>query len=154
LLGASSSAVLAVNDRAGPPLAVPITFAIIGDGPEETLVFAVDHKPKASRRLRRLRLIEADPRVAVLASGYDDDWRRLWWVRADGTAVIHPAAAGPSGASGAPGAAGAPGEERGRAVRALTDRYPQYAGHEPRGELVAIRIEAITGWSGADLAAD
>jgi PPOX class probable F420-dependent enzyme len=143
LLGASSSAVLAVNDRAGPPLAVPITFAITGDGHEETLVFAVDHKPKASRRLRRLRLIEADPRVAVLADGYDDDWRRLWWVRVDGTAVILPAAA-----------AGAPGEERERAVRALTDRYPQYAGHEPRGELVAIRIEAITGWSGADLAAD
>ena len=50
-------------------------------------------------------------------------------------------------------AAGAPGEERERAVRALTDRYPQYAGHEPRGA-VAIRIEAITGWSGADLPAD
>ena len=113
LLSAAPSAVLAVNDRGGPPLAVPITFAITGAGREETLVFAVDHKPKTSRRLRRLRLIEADPRVAVLADRYDDDWRLLWWVRADGSAVILPA-----------GAAGVLGEERERAVRRPDRQVP------------------------------
>ena len=55
---------------AGPHL-VPVCFAVDGD----TIWSAVDAKPKRSRELQRLRNIEADPRVAVLADHYtDDDW--------------------------------------------------------------------------------
>ena len=49
---------------------------------------AVDHKPKTTRRLQRLINIEQNPSVALLAEDYDEDWERLWWVRAEGVAVI------------------------------------------------------------------
>jgi PPOX class probable F420-dependent enzyme len=138
LLAASRSAVLALNDAGGSPLAVPITFALlsIGEG-DDVLVFAVDHKPKSGAPLRRLRLIAADPRVAVLADGYDDDWRQLWWVRADGSAEVLPA--------------GTSDPLRERALAALLAKYLQYRERPPRDEVVVIRVDRLSGWSGADL---
>src|SRR5579862_2932491 len=67
------------------PHLVPITFALIG---ESTLVTAVDHKPKRTTALRRLANIAAHPQVSVLVDHYEDDWDRLWWVRADGRARV------------------------------------------------------------------
>ena len=64
---------------AGAPHVVPIVFALVG----ETVFSAVDAKPKRSRDLQRLANVRADPRCALLVDHYEDDWRRLWWVRAD-----------------------------------------------------------------------
>jgi PPOX class probable F420-dependent enzyme len=75
---------LATADESGRPLLVPVTFALDGD----LAYFAVDHKPKTTRNLKRLRNIEANPQVSLLADEYDEDWTQLWWVRADGTATI------------------------------------------------------------------
>ena len=86
LLTTADHAVLAVNDAAGAPLVVPVTVAALDVDAAACLAFAVDHKPKSGARLRRLRLVEADPRVAVLAEHYEADWTRLWWARADGRA--------------------------------------------------------------------
>jgi len=108
---------------AGPHL-VPICFAVDGD----TVWSAVDDKPKRTRALQRLRNVEADPRVALLADHYDDaDWSRLWWVRADGTARI---------VGDAP-----------PAVDLLVARYPQYAEQRPQGPLLAVTVTRWSGWS-------
>jgi len=91
-------------DPDGRPHLVPLTFALgsrargAGSGPEDHIYSAVDAKPKSSTDLRRLRNIRVNPRVAVLADHYEDDWDGLWWVRADGQAAIldDPAAMAPA----------------------------------------------------------
>ena len=125
-LADSSVAVLASMTPDGKPHAVPICFALDGN----VLYFAVDHKPKRTKDLARLRNIAANPVVAVLAEHYEHDWNRLWWVRADGIARVV--------------------EDRERIARAielLMDRYAQYRGNPPDGPVVEIAIGRITGWS-------
>ncbi len=63
---------------------MPVTFAVQGD----IIVIAIDHKPKRSTNLKRLRNIVDNPRVSLLVDRYDDDWSQLWWVRADGVAAV------------------------------------------------------------------
>ena len=111
----------------GGPHVVPITFALTREG----LYSAIDWKPKSGRHLRRLENIRADPRVAVLVDHYEDDWRRLWWVRVDGTARILTS-----------------GPERSLALAALVEKYEQYRRRPPAGEVVAVTPERWSGWTG------
>jgi PPOX class probable F420-dependent enzyme len=120
---------LATADAAGRPHLVPITFALL----DETIYSAVDGKPKRTRALRRLANVAANPRVAVLADHYEDDWERLWWARADGAARILDAAL--------PEALGA--------LAALAARYERYRTQPPPGPILAIDVERWSGWSGA-----
>ena len=64
---------------------MPVVFALF----DAVIYTAVDAKPKSTQRSRRLANIEANPHVSVLVDHYADDWSQLWWVRADGVAVIH-----------------------------------------------------------------
>jgi PPOX class probable F420-dependent enzyme len=116
---------LATTDEAGRPHIVVTTFAVDGD----RLYTAVDAKPKRTRDLRRLRNIRANPHVAVLADHYEDDWTRLWWVRADATAEILEGAA------------------MARPIALLRERYPQYRDAPPEGPVIAIAVERWTGWA-------
>src|SRR5438067_11615009 len=75
---------LATVGPADRPHLVPCTFAVEGD----RIVSVVDAKPKRTTALRRLDNIRANPNVTVLEDRYDEDWRRLWWGRADGTATV------------------------------------------------------------------
>jgi len=68
----------------GAPHLVPVVFVLEGD----TVWLVVDEKSKRHRRLQRLVNIRAEPRVSLLVDSYDEDWSRLWWVRADGRARI------------------------------------------------------------------
>jgi len=126
-LAGSKVAHLATVNGEGRPHIVPIVFALDGD----KLYFAVDAKPKKTTRLARLKNIAANPAVSVLVDHYEDDWTRLWWVRADGTARIVTGAA-----------------EAEHAVDLLAKRYEQYVTERPAGPVVAIRIDRLTGWSG------
>ncbi|HCO03481.1 MAG TPA: TIGR03668 family PPOX class F420-dependent oxidoreductase [Actinobacteria bacterium] len=118
---------LATADAGGVPHVVPFAFVLLGD----TLYWAVDHKPKRSRDLKRLSNIVANPNVEVVVDAYDDDdWSRLWWVRAAGTASIVTNEA-----------------ERTRALDALAGKYPQYVARKPDGPVTAIRLTRVTGWS-------
>jgi PPOX class probable F420-dependent enzyme len=117
---------LATANAEGRPHIVPISFALEGD----TIYFAVDSKPKRTRNLKRLRNIAANPAVSVLFDHYEDDWSRLWWVRADGTARVVDDHA-----------------EAGRALDLLVSRYPEYRRARPDGPVVAISIIGISGWS-------
>ncbi|HEY1456467.1 MAG TPA: TIGR03668 family PPOX class F420-dependent oxidoreductase, partial [Candidatus Dormibacteraeota bacterium] len=66
------------------PHVVPVCFVLEGN----SIYFAVDSKPKRTRDLKRLRNIATNPRVTVLIDHYEEDWRRLWWVRVDGLARV------------------------------------------------------------------
>jgi PPOX class probable F420-dependent enzyme len=110
----------------GAPHVVPLTFAVDGD----TLVSAVDDKPKRSRDLQRLRNLEADPRASVIIDEYAEDWSLLWWVRVDGRVEV------------------VTDEPRRRDLLApLVAKYEQYADRPPEGPVVLLRIERVTSWS-------
>lgn len=114
------------------PHLVPLTFALLED---DTVVSAVDQKPKRTLALKRLANIAGDPRVALLADEYADDWGTLWWVRADGEARTVE-----------------PGQEpklRARAISGLTGRYPQYALRPPDGPLLIVEVRRWSGWAAA-----
>jgi PPOX class probable F420-dependent enzyme len=111
------------------PHIVPVTFAVVDD----RIVTSVDHKPKSTTKLRRLRNIAENPAVAVLCDHYDDDWQRLWWVRADGAARLVDDKT-----------------IRERAVSALVAKYPQYDDDPPNGPVLVVTIKSWTGWQYGD----
>jgi PPOX class probable F420-dependent enzyme len=125
---AARSARLATAGGDGRPHVVPICFALDDD---DTLYTAVDHKPKRTTKLRRLANIAANPNVSVLADHYEDeDWIRLWWARADGTARVLPGG-------------------HAHAVALLQARYAPYRENPPQGPVIAIAVARWSGWSGA-----
>jgi PPOX class probable F420-dependent enzyme len=113
---------LATVGADGRPHVVPICFALDGD----TLYTAVDEKPKATRKLRRLANIEANPRVDVVIDHWDEDWTRLWWVRLAGTARVV--------------------EHDERALELLRAKYPQYRTAPPAGPFVVVEIDVRREW--------
>ena len=116
---------LATTRPDGRPHVVPITFALR----DETIVTAVDQKPKTTASLQRLKNIAAQPAASVLVDHYDDDWSQLWWVRADGTARVL-----------------AEGRERQQWVEVLTQKYAQYRRDMPRGPLIVLSVAKWTTW--------
>ncbi|MEU6572245.1 TIGR03668 family PPOX class F420-dependent oxidoreductase [Streptomyces sp. NPDC046805] len=128
---------LATVDESGRPHLVPVVFAQSATGGTDRIVTAVDHKPKTTVRLKRLRNIAAHPSVCLLVDAYDDeDWDRLWWVRADGEAHVLP----PDAADLSERAAYA------TAVAHLRDKYPPYRNRPPTGPLIVIAVRRWTGW--------
>jgi len=126
-LAGSPVARLATLRADGTPRLVPITFVLLGD----VVCSAVDDvKPKRSTRLARLDDVRRDPRVALVADHYADDWSTLWWVRVDGTAEVHES-----------------GPLRADALEALIAKYPQYAAAPPAGPVLVITPERWSGWT-------
>jgi PPOX class probable F420-dependent enzyme len=117
---------LATANAEGRPHLVPLCFVLVDD----RIVSVVDAKPKRTQQLRRLSNIRAQPRVSVLVDEYDEDWSRLWWVRADGTARVVES-----------------GPERESAVASLTAKYPQYREQRPAGPVVEITVDRWVGWA-------
>ncbi len=116
---------LATADAAGRPHLVPVAFAVSGD----TVYSAVDAKPKRTRALRRLANVRANPAVSLLVDHWDeDDWSRLWWVRADGRGRV----------------LDADDAEARRATELLRERYPR---QRAAGEVLAVDVERWSGWA-------
>ena len=93
----------------------------------------IDEKPKrgAPMQLRRMRNIEQNPDVAVVADVYaDDDWAQLGFVLVHGRARIL-----------------FEGDEHRQALAALRGKYMQYRAMvlEDR-PVIAIAIERVTTW--------
>jgi len=107
----------------GRPHLVALTFALADP---DTVVTAVDAKPKRTTDLQRLRNLAATPEASMLVDEYDEDWSRLWWVRADGVARILDAS--PVG------------------LAALAERYPQYRETPPPGPFLEITVERWSAW--------
>ena len=145
LFAGTAVARLATVTPAGHPHIVPVTFVLDSrPGQGDWVYTAVDHKPKSTTRLQRLRNIQAQPRVALLADHYVDDWTQLWWVRADGEAAVLDAADPADPADAADQAAGVAGP-----LGLLAARYPQYAARPPAGPVIAVRVDRWTGWAAA-----
>jgi PPOX class probable F420-dependent enzyme len=77
---------LATADKSGQPHVIPICFA--SDG--KYFYSPIDEKPKrvAPRKLRRVKNIEANSRVALVIDHYDENWQKLAYVLITGTARI------------------------------------------------------------------
>lgn len=117
---------LATVGTDGRPHLVPVTFALDGG----YAYIAIDHKPKTTTNLRRLRNIRENPRVALLADHYEDDWSALWWVRADGRARVLET-----------------GEDQQNPLNLLVAKYAQYREFRPEGPVIAIEVHRWTGWA-------
>lgn len=118
---------LATVDGTRPHI-VPVVFCVC-DG---ALFVPVDGKPKSGRKLRRIENIERNPAVSLLIDEYDDDWTRLRWLRADGTAA---------------------GVSTSATVRAaLQAKYPQYLDTPVGSRAIRIEVARLRAWSAADTA--
>ena len=125
-LTGSLSARLATVRPDSTPHVVPIVFAVVGSD----VVTMIDHKPKTTQNLQRLRNLEANPRASVLADHYAEDWHQLWWVRADGDARVI-----------------SDGPEHERAAAALAEKYSQYWDRPPTGPAIIIPMEHVSWWA-------
>ena len=114
---------LGTADREGRPHLVPCTFAVDDAG---RVVIGVDDKPKTTTNLRRLRNITENPQVSMLVDHYSDDWTRLWWARADGTAAVVRDTA---------------------SWELLREKYPQYENRPLDGPIILVTVTAWSGWA-------
>jgi PPOX class probable F420-dependent enzyme len=123
---------VATVTQSNRPHVVPFVFALVEHEDGRVAYWAVDHKPKRSADLKRIRNLEANPAVEFVVDGYEEDWERLWWVRCSGTARVVDDDA-----------------ERDDSLRALEDKYPRYRNDPPDGPVIAIDIAVIDGWVGS-----
>ncbi len=127
---------LATADAGGRPHVVPVCFAL---GPEGVYI-ALDEKPKdvPPTRLKRVRNIQENPGVALVADRYDEDWSLLAFAMLRGMAELLQT----------------DDEEHAAAVRLLRGKYHQYEGMRIEDNpVIAIRPEKVASW-GALQAAD
>jgi len=118
---------LATASSEAQPHVIPVTFAVADD---LRIYIAIDHKPKTTRNLRRLRDIQANPAVSMIVDHYDEDWTYLWWTRADGTAAILET----------PRDMDAP-------IDLLVAKYPQYQRIRPEGPVIAMQPTRWLNWT-------
>jgi PPOX class probable F420-dependent enzyme len=112
----------------GRPHVVPVTFALLAGTRGDSLVTAVDAKPKRTTDLQRLRNVASNPAVSLIVDHYDDDWGRLWWVRLDGDAHV------------------VEGSDRDVLLDGLVAKYRQYQERAPEGPVMVIEIRTVVGW--------
>lgn len=127
-------AYLATADGQANPHVVPVCFAIS----QGALYITIDEKPKrvAGASLKRLRNIEHNPMVAVVADRYDEDWTQLGWVMLRGRAEILTR-----------------GAEHQRAQALLRSRYRQLTGMRlAELPVIAVRLEHVTSWGNLSVA--
>jgi PPOX class probable F420-dependent enzyme len=116
---------LATASAEGVPHNIPLCFWFDG----ARFYFVIDEKPKreAGVRIKRMRNIAENPRVALVIDHYEEDWRRLAYVLVHGNAEIVQDE-----------------EEYVRAIQHLRHKYAQYHAMELTQENnPAIRIEPI-----------
>ena len=119
---------LATADAHGSPHVVPVCYAFNG----RHIYSPIDLKPKrvSARRLKRVRNIVANPRVALVVDDYGEDWSALAYVLIRGRAEILE-----------------DGDEQGRAEAMLRDKYPQYVDLLEEGcTVLKITPETINSW--------
>ncbi|MBA2442192.1 MAG: TIGR03668 family PPOX class F420-dependent oxidoreductase, partial [Rubrobacter sp.] len=130
---------LATADGSGNPHAIPVCFACPrGAG---SLYIALDEKPKGvdPRRLKRVRNMLENPRVALVADRYAEDWSLLAYVLVRGRAELLE-----------PG-----GEEHRAAVRLLRGKYHQYERMAiEENPVISIRPERAVSWGALEEASE
>ena len=125
-VAAARVARLATHNPSGAIDLVPITFALVDD----RIVTAVDHKPKRTTNLQRLRNIRSNRVVTVLIDRYSEDWSELWWIRLRGAAEVIDAPTADD-------------------VEPLVAKYEHYRERPPSGPMIVIRVSDVAAWSAA-----
>ncbi len=124
---------LATATSDGAPHVIPVCYACDGT----SMYIALDAKPKrvAPERLRRIRNIVENPRVALVIDRYSDDWSQLAYLLIQGTAVlVHPDQT-----------------EHSCAVALLRERYVQYLAMPIEQQpVIAIRPATVVEWPKLD----
>lgn len=110
----------------GRPHLVPVVFTL---SPGDLVYTAVDGTPKSAARLVRLDNTAGNPQASLLVDHYEDDWSRLWWVRADAVAVQLTDTEGE------------------HALHMLTQRYPAYGALPPPWPVLALRVTRWAAWT-------
>lgn len=131
---AEQCAVLGTVTEDGLPHLVPVTFVHADVDGAEHFYIAVDHKPKRSANLKRLRNIAANPGVTLLVNHYDENWNHLWWVRVDGTAAVTEFAALPD-----------------MLAAVFQAKYNQYVHVVPDGPVIDITVNRWASWAFAEV---
>jgi PPOX class probable F420-dependent enzyme len=93
-LAAARRAILATTSPEGLPRLVPVCF-VLADGADRQgrmLVYSpIDEKSKRTddpHKLARVRDLLVLPEATILVDRWDEDWSRLAWLRAYGTAEL------------------------------------------------------------------
>ena len=83
---------MATADAEGAPHVVPVCYAFDGS----SIYSALDLKPKrvSTHRLKRVRNIAANPRVALVIDDYSEEWSALRYVLVRGSAEVMEAGGG------------------------------------------------------------
>lgn len=108
------------------PHILPVCFTWAGD----TIWTAIDGKPKRGSELQRMKDITANSKVSFAVDRWDEDWSRLAWLQARGTAKIL-----------------GKGSESEKAMEALLSKYSQYEETPLEGPVIKIDIDKWVGWS-------
>jgi PPOX class probable F420-dependent enzyme len=119
----------ATADQDGQPYVIPVCYAC---GPEAFYI-PLDAKPKRvePQRLKRVRNIQANPKVALVIDHYAEDWSELAYLLIRGVAGLLP--------PGAP--------EHQHAIALLRERYQQYQTMPIEAQpVIVIRPEAVVAW--------
>ncbi len=114
--------------------AVPACFSYADGG----VAVPIDRvKEKSDSVLQRVRNLGADPRAVLLCDHWDqNDWSRLWWVRASLEWVVHP------------------GEPEVEVLLGLLEqKHRQYEGR-PFADVLIFRVTALSGWAAGPPGAD
>ena len=122
ILNEARRGVLVTLDSDYRPHAVPVCY-VVRDG---EIVTPIDAKPKSGKALGRRRNIEVNATATFLVDRWSEDWSRLGWVMARGTARVEPVAP---------------------AVEDLGVRYPQYREVDPGTEAIVITPNDIAWWT-------
>lgn len=130
---------LATVDEAVQPAIIPICYVFDGD----YIYSPIDEKPKsvAASSLKRVRNIEANPKVALVIDDYSEDWGKLAYVLIIGKAeIICPR-------EEAGGARETQAQEHARAVEMLREKYSQYRSMKiEERPMIKIRLSRIKRW--------
>ena len=134
------TATLATISGTGQPRLVPICFVLADLDAEDSrtvLYSPLDEKPKRSddvRHLARVRDITERSSVTILFERWDEDWSRLAWLRARGTASIVES--------------GEDAEAHRSVVQAMRAKYPQYRDHAiDTSPMIRVVIDEVSSWS-------
>ncbi len=139
-VASARQATLATVAPDGRPRLVPICFTL-GDQRDAVgrpiIYTPLDEKPKQTAdplKLARVQDLLVLPEATLLVHRWDEDWSRLAWVRAYGTAeLLEPQPR--------------EREEHAAAVAALKRKYPQYADQDvDRRPIIRISLTRAVSW--------
>lgn len=119
---------LATADRKSRPHVIPICYVFDG----KALYSPIDEKPKKSSplKLKRIKNIRANSRVAVVIDHYDENWKKLAYVLITGRATIL-----------------FRGQQHKKAVLLLRNKYPQYRRMAIQERpMIRIQPTRVTSW--------